>query len=106
MLRYERDVLKNGKVTPDLVVIEFAVNDEGDETHGECFDSLARKIYNGPGNPAVILLYSVFSDDNNLQDRLSPVGFAYDIPMVSVKDAVVPEFYKKDGRVLSKNQYF
>lgn len=106
MLRYERDVLKNGKVTPDLVVIEFAVNDEGDETHGECFDSLTRKIYNGPGNPAVILLYSVFSDDNNLQDRLSPVGFAYDIPMVSVKDAVVPEFYKKDGRVLSKNQYF
>lgn len=106
MLRYERDVLKNGKVTPDLVVIEFAVNDEGDETHGECFDSLTRKIYNGPGNPAVILLYSVFSDDNNLQDRLSPVGHAYDIPMVSVKDAVVPEFYKKDGRVLSKNQYF
>ncbi|MCR4933732.1 MAG: SGNH/GDSL hydrolase family protein [Lachnospiraceae bacterium] len=106
MLRYERDVLKNGKVTPDLVVIEFAVNDEGDETHGECFDSLTRKIYNGPGNPAVILLYSVFSDDNNLQDRLSPVGLAYDIPMVSVKDAVVPEFYKKDGRVLSKNQYF
>ncbi|MBR5356213.1 MAG: SGNH/GDSL hydrolase family protein [Lachnospiraceae bacterium] len=106
MLRYERDVLKNGKVTPDLVVIEFAVNDEGDETHGECFDSLARKIYNGPGNPAVILLYSVFSDDNNLQDRLSPVGYAYDIPMVSVKDAVVPEFYKKEGRVLSKNQYF
>lgn len=106
MLRYERDVLKNGKVTPDLVVIEFAVNDEGDETHGECFDSLTRKIYNGPGNPAVILLYSVFSDDNNLQDRLSPVGYAYDIPMVSVKDAVVPEFYKKEGRVLSKNQYF
>lgn len=108
MLRYERDVLYYGEVTPDIVVVEFAVNDEGDETKGECFDSLARKIYNGPGKPAVILLYSVFSNDGNLQDRLSPVGYAYDLPMVSTKNSVVEQFYLKsnEGRVVAKNQYF
>ena len=32
MLRFERDVLRDGSMAPDIVVIEFAVNDEGDET--------------------------------------------------------------------------
>ncbi len=108
MLRYERDVLNDGEITPDIVVVEFAVNDEGDETKGECYDSLVRKIYNGPGNPAVILLFAVFSNDWNLQERLSPVGYAYNLPMVSTRDTVVEQFYKKpgEGKVISKNQFF
>lgn len=106
MLRYRTDILNEG--TPDIVVVEFAVNDEGDETQGECFDSLVRKIYNGPGSPAVILLFSVFADDYNLQERLSPVGYAYNLPMVSVKNSVTDQFYLKadNGRVVTKNQYF
>lgn len=108
MLRYERDVLRDGSVKPDLVVVEFAVNDEGDETKGECYDSLVRKILDGESKPAVILLFAVFDNDWNLQERLSPVGKAYDLPMVSVRDAVVEQFYRKpgEGRVFSKNQFF
>lgn len=108
MIRYERDVLRDGKVTPDIVVVEFAVNDEGDETKGECYDSLVRKILSAQNRPAVILLFSVFADDWNLQERLFPVGYAYDLPMVSIRDAVVEQFYRKpgEGRVVSKNQFF
>lgn len=108
MIRYDRDMLRDGKVTPDIVVIEFAVNDEGDETKGDCYDSLVRKAFNGPGKPAVILLFAVFASDFNLQERLSPVGLAYDLPMVSTKDTVLEQFYKKpgEGRVVSKNQFF
>ncbi len=108
MLRYDRDVLRNGAVTPDIVVVEFAVNDEGDETKGECYDSLVRRIYASPNKPAVLLLFSVFANDENLQERLSKVGRSYDLPMVSIKDCVVKQFYKKAGagRVVSKNQFF
>lgn len=108
MLRYERDVLRDRSVEPDIVVVEFAVNDEGDETKGECYDSLVRKILSAENKPAVILLFAVFDNDWNLQERLSPVGKAYDLPMVSVRDAVVEQFYKKagEGRVFSKNQFF
>lgn len=106
MLRYKKDILDEG--TPDIVIVEFAVNDDGDETKGECYDSLVRKIYNGPGKPAVILMFAVFADDFNLQDRLAVVGETYQLPMVSAKDAVVEQFYKKygKGRIVSKNQYF
>ena len=34
MIRFDRDVLRDGQ-QPDIVVIEFAVNDEGDETKGD-----------------------------------------------------------------------
>ena len=106
MIRFDRDVLKDGKVKPDLVIVEFAVNDEGDETKGNCFESLVRKILALDWEPAVMIMFSVFSDDFNLQERLAPVGMRYDLPMASVKDAVVPQFYDRDKRILTKHQYF
>lgn len=108
MIRYERDVLRDGAVTPDIVVVEFAVNDEGDETKGVCYDSLVRKILAAKNNPAVILLFAVFADDWNLQERLSVVGECYHLPMVSTRDCVVEQFYKKtgEGKVVTKNQFF
>lgn len=56
MIRFDRDVLRDGQ-QPDIVVIEFAVNDEGDETKGDCYESLVRKVLNLPWKPAVILLF-------------------------------------------------
>lgn len=108
MIRFERDVLRDGLEKPDLVIVEFAVNDEGDETKGNCYESLVRKILTLPNRPAVILLFSVFADDWNLQDRLKVVGERYRLPMISVLNAVTPQFRLKQGkgRVLSKNQFF
>ncbi len=108
MIRFERDVLRDGKEKPDMIVIEFAVNDEGDETQGVCYESLVRKCLALPWKPAVVLLFAVFSYDWNLQDRLSPVGYRYDLPMVSIMDAVSPQFPQKpgEGRVISKKQFF
>lgn len=106
MIRFERDVLHDGKEMPDLVVVEFAVNDEGDETKGNSYESLVRKALNLPSQPAVILLFSVFANDYNLQDRLIPIGEHLNLPMVSLKNAVTPQFYQKEGKILTKNQYF
>ena len=108
MIRYAKDVTDNGKKAPDVVIVEFAVNDEGDETKGECYDSLVRKIYNSPQKPAVILLFSVFVDGYNLEERLDCVGKAYNLPMVSTKAAVYEQFYlsEEEGGVVSKNRFF
>lgn len=105
MLRFDRDVLRDGE-KPDIVIMEFAVNDEGDETKGDCYESLVRKILKLDWNPEVVLLFSVFANDWNLQERLRPVGDLYDLPMVSIRDAVVEQFTRKEGRVLTKNQFF
>ncbi|MDO3411866.1 SGNH/GDSL hydrolase family protein [Saccharibacillus sp. CPCC 101409] len=108
MIRYERDVLRGGEVLPDIVVVEFAVNDEGDETRGICYESLCRSILNAPNRPAVVLLFSVFMNDWNLQERLIPIGERCGLPMVSVKNAIVPQFglTREEGGVISKRQFF
>lgn len=105
LTRYADDVLRKGTVKPDIVVIEFAVNDAGDETNGVCFESLALMAMEGPGNPAVVLLFSVFMDDYNLQENLSRVGYHYNLPMVSIKNAVTPQFYEETP-VITKRQFF
>lgn len=108
IVRYERDVLRDGKVQPDIVIVEFAVNDADDETKGNCYESLVIQALGAENKPAVILLFSVFQNDWNLQDRLAPVGWHYDLPMVSVKDALVEQFKwtKAQGNVISKKQFF
>ncbi len=108
IVRYDRDITRDGAVQPDIVVVEFAVNDAGDETEGNCFESLVLNALSGPNRPAVIILFSVFINDWNLQDRLAPVGWHYSLPMVSVKDAVVEQFRltKAEGNVISKRQFF
>lgn len=108
IVRYDRDVLGEGKYEPDLVVIEFAVNDAGDETNGECYEGLVRRVLNSPQKPAVILLFSVFVDDYNLEERLVPIGRHYNLPMVSIKSAVTKQFYMtaEEGRVVGKNRFF
>lgn len=108
IIRFERDVLRDNTVEPDIIIIEFAVNDEGDETKGDFYESLVKKALNLKSKPAVILLFSVFADDGNLQERMIPIGKNYNLPMVSIKNAVTAQFYKKDGegRVLTKNQFF
>lgn len=108
MIRYERDVCRDGKVAPDIVIVEFSVNDEGDETKGVCYESLVRKILAAENKPAVILLFAVFANDWNLQERLGVVGERYQLPMVSTRDCVVEQFYQKsgEGKVVTKNQFF
>ena len=108
MIRYERDVLRAGKAHPDIVIVEFAVNDADDETNGVSYESLVFRALTAINAPAVVLLFNVFFNDWNLQDRLAPIGTQYQLPMVSIKDAVVDQFYttKEHGHVLSKRQFF
>ena len=119
IVRFNKDILRGGyfmkegmtadpNKEPDIAVVEFAVNDEGDETKGKCFEGLIRRFLMMKNMPAVIIIFSVFIDDYNLQERLSPIGYHYSIPMVSAKNAVTAQFYmsKEQGRIITKNQYF
>ena len=91
VIRYERDLIeKNDGHLPDLLIIEFAVNDADDPTNGDTYEGLIRRALSSENQPAVVLLFSVFQSKWNLQDRFKPMGKYYELPMVSIKDAVVP----------------
>jgi lysophospholipase L1-like esterase len=74
---------------PDLVIVEFAVNDAW--TDGEPFEGLLRQILGHPTNPAAMLLFMMWEKGGNSQDMQMPVGKHYGLPMISFRDAVWPE---------------
>jgi len=85
-LRAGRDLLSG---SPDLVVIEFAVNDNW--TDGEAFEGLVRQILAQPNQPAVLLLFMMWEKGGNDQAMQAKVGAHYHLPMVSFRDAIWPE---------------
>ena len=85
-LRADKDLLF---AKPDLVVIEFAVNDY--YTDGEAYEGLVRQILAQPNSPAVLLLFMMWERGGNDQEMQSKVGAYYGLPMVSFRDALWPE---------------
>lgn len=102
-LRVERDVLSQD---PDLVVIEFAVNDGFDDEYKNSYESLINKILEYNDDVAVLLLFCITSEGHTCQEWMSEIGYYYDLPMVSVVDSMNEEVeagnisfsdYSKDG---------
>lgn len=96
LMRYERDVTEIIGTDPDLVIVEFAVNDWEEPTNSRAYEALVRTILEKENDPAVILLYSVFQSKWNMQDRYIPIGNHYGLPMVSIKDATTYAYKTKN----------
>ncbi|MBR5371760.1 MAG: SGNH/GDSL hydrolase family protein [Oscillospiraceae bacterium] len=86
--RLEHDLLAK---KPDLVIVEFSVNDTDPVRDLESYDALVRNILSQPNDPAVILLFMTQEDGTSLADTHRTVGEAYGLPMISYRDAVLPE---------------
>lgn len=77
--------------SPDVVIVEFSVNDCDRVMNKFSYDSLVRKILGHSCAPAVMLLFTTMDNGTSLQDVHKEIGAAYDLPMISYHDAVYPE---------------
>ncbi|MDE5741854.1 MAG: SGNH/GDSL hydrolase family protein, partial [Oscillospiraceae bacterium] len=76
---------------PDVVIVEFSVNDGDKVMNRYSYDSLVRKILGHSSNPAVMLLFTTMDNGTSLQDVHKEIGEAYNLPMISYHDVVYPE---------------
>ena len=97
-LRVQKDVLDKGA---DIVFVEFAVNDGMETIYKESYESLLRTILQQENEPAVILLFTVTSTGHTCQPHMSELGEYYELPMISVPDAIQPEI--EAGRMTWKD---
>ena len=98
-MRYGKDVLervseKDADGLPDLVIIEYAVNDWEECTKGRAYESMVKEILSAENQPAVMLMFTVRRDGWNLQDDLQKIGDRYNLPMVSIRDGIYPHLDK------------
>ncbi|MCH5274083.1 MAG: SGNH/GDSL hydrolase family protein [Lachnospiraceae bacterium] len=88
VIRYHRDVIEELGAEPDLLILEFSVNDYGEVTSGRAYESLIYDVLSQDNDAAVILVFAVFKSKWNMQGDYIPVGKYYDLPMVSIRDAI------------------
>ncbi|MCH5274600.1 MAG: SGNH/GDSL hydrolase family protein [Lachnospiraceae bacterium] len=76
---------------PDFVVVEFSVNDGNGNFYKKSYENLLRRILTSENEPAVMLLFMTMEDGTSAQDTDAAVGFAYNLPMLSYRNAVLDE---------------
>ena len=86
--RADRDVLAHD---PDLVFIDFSVNDTFDRmnTNRATYEGLIRKLWSHETSPAIICLAMTQEDGTSVQDDHSEIAIRYDIPMISYRNAIL-----------------
>ncbi|MGN1338801.1 MAG: SGNH/GDSL hydrolase family protein [Oscillospiraceae bacterium] len=87
-LRLERDVLSSD---PDIVFVEFAVNDGQTPDYKSAYESLVRTLLTQDKDVAVVLLFTVLKSGYTCQEHMSQIGENYGLPMISVPDSVYAE---------------
>lgn len=90
--RADRDLLM---YQPDVVVVDFSVNDEPGEFYQETYEGLIRRILCSPPRPAVLVLNNVYYDSGkSAQDLHNAVAKHYGLPWVSIRDGIYQEMMK------------
>lgn len=81
-IRLKRDV---AEYEPDLVLVDFSVNDDVDALTGETFEGVIRQIIKLEKSPAIVVLGNVFYDSGKSAQVIhSAVCRHYGIPMISM----------------------
>lgn len=77
---------------PDIVTVDFSVNDNANEFFEETYEGTLRRLLAAPSAPAVVVLNNVFYDTGkNAQNYHNRIADHYGIPHVSIKDTVYPD---------------
>lgn len=85
LIRSDRDLFSK---EPDLVFIEFAVNDGTEQIDNTGYESLIQKTLRQENEPAVIILYSVFEWGSSCQNNQNSIVYGYNLPRISMRNAI------------------
>ena len=89
VLRLSRDVLQ---YEPDIVFIEFAVNDGNDGLCQGSYESIVRRILSLENDVAVVLVMAIAEDGYTAQEFMKQIADYYQLPVISYADALTYMF--------------
>ena len=93
-VRLQRDVLQ---YDPDIVFVEFAVNDGTERDYKTAYESLVRTLLTQDKDIAVVLLFTIVENGHTCQSHMSQIGETYNLPMISLPDSIWVEM--EEGRM-------
>ncbi|MCR4733888.1 MAG: hypothetical protein K5829_02640 [Treponema sp.] len=88
VVRYQKDVVDRLGCQPDLLILEFSVNDSGNQTYARSYEGIIRSVLTESPETTIISLYADARDYKNCQSTLDPVAEYYGLPRISIQNAV------------------
>lgn len=74
---------------PDMVIVDFSVNDKPTAFYLETFEGLIRRILSDPSQPGILILNNAFYDSGvSAQNQHNAVADYYGIPFMSMRDTI------------------
>jgi lysophospholipase L1-like esterase len=92
-IRAEEHLLK---YNPDLIVVEYACNDQPEDIYNHTYEGLLRKVLKAPGYPAVVALMLCSQAGFTQQAMHLPIAQHYQLPIISYNDAVKNDIVSGD----------
>lgn len=93
--RAESDLLR---YEPDIVFLEYSVNDTNNAFFQETFEGVVRKILSAKQEPALFMFNNVqYNDGVNAQEVHNEIGRFYELPIVTMKASIYGEI--EAGRI-------
>ena len=100
LVRSEKDIVA---ANPDIIFLEFSVNDHEDILYKKAFESCIQKFLNLPNAPAVGIIINRSRGGFSMQSQMAPIGENFDIPVISMDDALTGAF---NSGYLKTEDYF
>lgn len=100
LMRAQNDILNSN---PDVIFIEFSVNDHPGEIYKKGYESLVKKCLSQPNSPAVILIINRAKGGYSMQEQMAAIGKNYDLPIISMDNALTNAF---NSGLLTTDDYY
>lgn len=88
MARADTDIIAKN---PDLVFVEFSVNDttENTELNKEAYATLLRNLWAAPTSPAIVTIAMTQENGTSFQEYHGEIIKMFDLPMISYKNTIL-----------------
>lgn len=86
--RVEEQVLAHN---PDIVFIDFAVNDINSIYNKIAYESLIRRVLSKDKVPAIVEVFMSLDNGDNVQEQQINIGEKYNLPMISFRNTIYNE---------------
>ena len=100
LIRAQYDILND---KPDVIFIEFSVNDHPEELYKKSFEGLVKQCLSQENNPAVIILINRSRSGYSMKEQMAKVGKNYNVPVLSMDDSLTKAF---NSGLLKTDDYF
>lgn len=88
------NIMLNKKVLsshPDIIFLDYAIFDKHEQENRESFENIIRTCLSQENEPQIVIFLNAKSDGNVKQDFMEQIAKYYNLPIINVANAVLPE---------------